>query len=55
MIIIKKKHYEIISKVIKDYAGILLERIPQKRVEKKLIEQMEELNYYNLDNYIDLL
>ena len=55
MIIIKKKHYELISEIIKDYAGILLERIPQKRVEKKLLEQIKALNFTNLDNYIDLL
>ncbi len=55
MIIINEKHYKTISKIVKDYAGIVLERIPQKRVEKKLIEQMKLLNCQSIDNYIELL
>ena len=46
MIIIKKKHYEIISKIIKEYAGILLERIPQKRVEKKTFGTNESVELF---------
>ncbi len=55
MIIIKENHYKTISKIIKDYSGIVLERIPQKKVEKKLLEQMHQLNCHDISNYIDLL
>lgn len=55
MIIINKEHYEKISKLIKDYSGIVLERIPQKRIEKKILEQMKKQNCSNINLYIALL
>ena len=55
MIIISQNNYKTISKTAKDYAGIVLDRIPQKRVEKKILEQMHLLDCRNIDNYIDLL
>ena len=36
-------------------AGIVLERIPQNRVEKKIIEQMKQLNCHNINDFVELL
>ena len=55
MIIIEKEHYNTISKAIKEYAGIVLERIPQNRVEKKIIDQMKHLNCHNINDFVELL
>ena len=55
MIIINQEHLKTISKAIKEYAGIVLERIPQNRVEKKIIEQMKQLNCHNINDFVELL
>ena len=55
MIIIKKEHLKVISEAIKDYAGIVLERIPQNRVEKKIIDQMKQLDCQNINDFVELL
>lgn len=55
MIIIEEEHYSTISKAIKEYAGIVLERIPQNRVEKKIIDQMKQLNCHNINDFVELL
>ncbi len=55
MIIIKKEHLQAISEAINDYAGIVLDRIPQNRVEKKIIDQMKQLDCHNINDFIELL
>ncbi len=52
---ITQEHLNIISKAINDYAGIVLERIPQNRAKKKIINQMNCNNCKNVENYIELL
>ena len=52
---ITQEHLLTISKTINDYVGIVLERIPQNRVKKKILEQMKRQNCINIDNYIELL
>ena len=55
MIIVKKEHLNTISKAINEYAGIVLERIPQNRVEKKIIDQMKQLDCHNINDFVELL
>lgn len=55
MINISEKNLTSISLAIKDYSGIVLERIPKQRVEKKVLEQMSLLDCQNIDNYVSLL
>ena len=55
MIIINKDHYKAISKAIREYAGIVLERIPQNRVEKKIIDHMKRLDCHNINDFIELI
>lgn len=55
MIIIKENHFSAIREAIKEYSGIVLERLQKSRVQKKIIEQMGQLNCHNIDNYIALL
>ena len=55
MITISKEQYASISRAVKDYSGIVLERIPRQRVEKKIKDQMVAFNCLDLSAYIGLL
>ncbi len=55
MIVINEEQLNNISKTIEDYSGILLERVPKKRVEKKIIEQMNRYNCIAINSYIEML
>lgn len=55
MIVITPDNFAEISNIIKDYSGILLNRIPTKRCEKKIIEQMNKLGCQEVEAYIELL
>ena len=55
MIIVTEKHISSIREAIKSYSGVILERLQRSRVEKKIIEQMNQLNCQNINDYIELL
>lgn len=55
MIKVTEKHINEIREIIKNYSGIVLDRLHRNRVEKRIKEQMKQLNCHNADDYIELL
>lgn len=55
MIIITEQHLKTISEAIKNYSGIVMERVTQRLAEKKIITQMEILGVQNPSTYVEFI
>ncbi len=55
MMYIEKKKIDLISNLVHEYSGIVVERVTSRQVEKKILDQMQRFKVNKIDDYIRIL
>lgn len=55
MIVLQKRQLEKVETLIKDYSGIIIERVTSRDISNKILEQMQALGVVKFEDYLCLL